>query len=120
MSNNQLEERFISYGIVQNADEMKDFIVGATKTAEIFLEDEKEACQGFGNSLFNTDIGIKLYDEFVERFTLGFCEGTVFHTISTVSRLIELEFSDEEIIKITGITEKRLASIKHAIIRNHS
>ena len=118
MEQNRFENRIMSYGIVDGEEELQDFIVGAEKTADLFFEDEKQCFKEIGNMMFNQDLGSKLYDEFVMRFTIGFCEGTIFHTVQMVSRLLELGYSDEDIIKISGVTKSRLENIRFAMMNN--
>ena len=118
MEKNRFENRFMSYGIVDGEEELRDFIIGAERTADLFFEDEKDCFNEIGSMMFNQDLGRKLYDEFVMRFTIGFCEGTIFHTVQMVSKLLELGYSDEDIIKISGITKSRLESIRIAMNEN--
>ncbi|MBR3840422.1 MAG: hypothetical protein IKM20_04720 [Erysipelotrichales bacterium] len=118
MEKNKFETRFMSYGIVNGKEEVKDFIMGAEKTADLFFEDEKDCFNEIGSMMFNQDLGNKLYDEFVMRFTIGFCEGAIFHTIQMVSKLLDLGYSDEDIIRISGITKSRLESIRMAMLKS--
>ena len=118
MNKNKFETRFMSYGIVSDKEEVKDFIIGAEKTADMFFEDEKESFEEISSMLFNHDLGNKLYDEFVMRFTIGFCEGSIFHAVQIVAKLLDLGYSDEDIINISGVTKSRLYSIKKAILEN--
>lgn len=115
MNKNNFEQRFVSYGIVKEVNEVRNFIEGAEKTADLFFEDEKQTFYEISRMMFNQDLGSKLYDEFVMRFTIGFCEGAIFNVIQIVRKLLDLGYSDKEIIRITNVSPSILLSIKHAI-----
>lgn len=113
---NTFENRFMSYGIAHTEEEVKDFILGAEETARLFFDDEKEAFKKGSEMMYNRELGEELYEEFVIRFAIGFCEGAVFQSIQCISRLIELGYSDSDIMKITGVSETRLASIREGLL----
>ncbi len=108
----KFENRFKSYGIVNDNDELEEFVSNAENTAKMFFEEEGKACKCLGQTMFNKDIGEKFFDELVLRFTIGFCEGAIFRSLQIVSNLIDKGLSDEEINRITNMPIKKINDLR--------
>lgn len=94
---NKIENRFISYGIANDENELVEFIDNAVNVGNLFFEEESK------------NNGERAVD-----FAIGFCEGNIFRVITIINEMLQSNYSDEEIVKITKISKERLNSIKMA------
>ena len=111
---NQFENRFISYGIIDDEDETEQFLQGAEETAKLFFEEEKDIIANFSSQMYHKELGKQVFEELLLRFAFGFCEGTIFHAIQIISNMLEEGYSDDEIHKVTHASKKRIKSIRNA------
>ncbi len=114
MSSNakKFENRFKSYGIVEDNDELEEFVANAEHTAKMFFEEEGKAALKLGETLFNKDLGEKFFDELVLRFTIGFCEGAIFRSLQLASNLLSEGYSEEDVIRITKMPLYKIRDLK--------
>ena len=109
------EKRFMSFGIIDDSEELDDFICGARRAYELFFSDDEDEIR----VLLQTCKGKYLQNimnEMQARFVFGFCEGAIFQNIGIIVDMIEMGFSKEDIIRITKASSKRIESIRRGLV----